>query len=400
MAGFEKSTGVVCIVPIRPARRITDTAPKNFGMFAKAVSMQGDLIHLELGMPVEDTPQHIKDATIAALQAGHVHYSDLQGLPELRCAIADKLREDDNIDVTADEIIVTNGLTQASFAAFMAFLDTRDDCLLLAPYYPQHITKAELAGATVTIAPLDAANGFAINRALIEPCITQDTRAIALINPCNPTGRVYSRAELQILADIAEEHDLLILADEVYAEITYDGAEHISIASLPGMKQRVITMRAFTKSHAMDGWRLGYLAADAALIGPLMKMTTSEVTHVNTFIQHGALAALTGNPAVLANMVARDRVRRDLVITRLNQMPGVTCAPVEGTIYAFPNITATGLSAQACADQLLTETGVVVEAGSFYGAAGEGHLRVCFGCAEVDVLQEAMDRMQRFFNAL
>jgi aspartate aminotransferase len=387
-------------MPIRPARRITETSPKNFGMFAKAVGMEGDLIHLELGMPAEDTPQHIKDATIDALQAGAVHYSDLQGLPELRAAIADKLQRQNNIDITADEVIVTNGLTQASFAAFMAFLDAGDECLLLAPYYPQHIGKAELAGAKVSIAPLDAAQGFAINRDLIEPHITPATRAIALINPCNPTGRVYTRAELQIIADLAQEHDLLVLSDEVYEEITYDGAQHISVASLPVMKTRTITMCAFTKAYAMDGWRLGYLAADGALIGPLMKMHTNEVTHVNTFIQHGALAALTGDPAVLRAMVDRDCARRDLVVQRLNQMPGVRCAPVEGTIYAFPDITATGLTAQDCAERLLAETGVVVEAGSFYGKGGEGHLRVCFGCAELDVLDEAMDRMQRFFNGL
>ncbi|SFS83935.1 aspartate aminotransferase [Sulfitobacter marinus] len=386
-------------MPIRPARRITDTSPKNFGMFAKAVGMSGDLIHLELGMPAEDTPQHIKDATIASLQAGDVHYSDLQGLPELRSALAEKLRNQNKLDVAADNVLITNGLTQGSFAAFMAFLDDGDEALLLAPYYPQHIGKAELAGAKVTIAPLDARNGFSINRALIEPHITPSTRVIALINPCNPTGRVYTRAELQIIADLAQEHDLLVISDEVYEEIIY-GETHISIASLPGMKERTISMFAFTKAYAMDGWRLGYVVADAALMGPLMKITTNEVTHVNTFIQHGALAAVTGDASVLAGMVARDRARRDLVVGRLNQMPGVTCAPVEGTIYAFPNIAATGLSAQTCADRLLEETGVVVEAGSFYGDAGEGHLRVCFGCAEIDVLTDAMDRMQRFFNAL
>mgnify|MGYP005989568509 FL=1 len=386
-------------MPIRPARRITGTSPKNFGMFAKAVGMSGDLIHLELGMPAEDTPQHIKDATIAALQGGAVHYSDLQGLPELRSALAQKLRDQNKLDVTADNVLITNGLTQGSFAAFMAFLDEGDEALLLAPYYPQHIGKAELAGAKVTIAPLDADNGFSINRSLIEPHITPATRVIALINPCNPTGRVYTHAELQIIADLAQEHDLLVISDEVYEEITY-GETHISIASLPGMKERTISMFAFTKAYAMDGWRLGYVVADAALMGPLMKITTNEVTHVNTFIQHGALAAVTGDASVLAGMVARDRARRDLVVGRLNQMPGVTCAPVEGTIYAFPNIAATGLSAQDCADRLLEETGVVVEAGSFYGDAGEGHLRVCFGCAEIDVLTDAMDRMQRFFNAL
>ena len=387
-------------MPIRPARRITQTSPKNFGMFAKAFGMPGDLIHLELGMPVEDTPQPIKDATIAALQAGQVHYSDLQGIPELREALAAKLRDRNGLDLTPDEVLVTNGLTHGSFAAFMAFIDDGDEVLLLAPYYPQHIGKAELAGGRVTVAPLDAANGFSINRALIEPHITPATRAIALVNPCNPTGRVYRRDELQVIADLAQEHNLLVLSDEVYEAITYDGATHLSIAALPGMKERTISMFAFTKSHAMDGWRLGYLAADKVLMGPLMKMTTSEVTHVNTFIQHGALAAITADPSLLAGMVARDAARRDLVVGRLNQMPGVSCAPVEGTIYAFPDISATGLSAQACADRLLAETGVVVEAGSFYGAAGEGHLRVCFGSAEEPVLTEAMDRMQRFFNSL
>ncbi|MGC1503854.1 MAG: aminotransferase class I/II-fold pyridoxal phosphate-dependent enzyme [Sulfitobacter sp.] len=387
-------------MPIRPARRITDTSPKNFGMFAKAIGMDGDLIHLELGMPAEDTPQHIKDATIAALQAGHVHYSDLRGIPELRSAIADKLRRQNGIHLTANEVIVTNGLTQASFAAFMAFLEEGDECLLLAPYYPQHVGKAELAGAKVTIAPLDAADRFSINRALIEPHITTATRAVALINPCNPTGRVYSGRELQTLAEIAQDNDLLVFSDEVYQDITYGGAPHTSIASLPGMKERTITMGAFTKSHAMDGWRLGYIAADASLIGPCMKITSNEVTHVNTFVQHGALAALSGDPAILSDMIERDRARRDLVVGRLNQMPTVHCAPVEGTIYAFPDISATGLTSQECADRLLYETGVVVEAGSFYGEAGEGHLRVCFGCAELPVLEEAMNRMQRFFNAL
>ncbi len=387
-------------MPIRPARRITQTAPKDFGMFARAAGRPGDLIHLELGMPAEDTPQHIKDATIAALQGGAVHYSDLQGLPELRAALAEKLNRRNRIAVGAHEVLVTNGLTQASFAAFMAFLDAGDEVLLLEPYYPQHLGKAELAGARVVTAPLDAADGFSIRRALIEPRITARTRALVLVNPCNPTGRVYRRDELQVIADLAQAHDLLVLSDEVYEEITYDGAEHVSIASLPGMKERTISMFAFTKAYAMDGWRLGYLAADAALIGPLMKVTTNEVTHVNTFIQAGALAAVTGPAEVLAGMVARDRARRDLVVARLNQMPGVTCAPVEGTIYAFPDISGTGLSAQAAAEALLERAGVVVEAGSFYGPAGAHHLRVCFGCAGLDRLEEAMDRMQRFFNGL
>jgi aspartate aminotransferase len=385
---------------MRPmARRITASRPKDFGMFARAAGRAGDLIHLELGMPVHDTPDHIKEATVAALRAGHVHYSDLQGLPALRAALAAKMAAQ-GVAVGPDEILVTNGLTQASFAAFMAWLDEGDEAILLDPFYPQHVGKIELAGARPVIAPLDARNGFSIDPDLIAPHITARTRVIALVNPCNPTGRVYTRAELQGLADLAIAHDLIVISDEVYQDITYDGARHIPIASLPGMRVRTITMGAFTKAYAMDGWRLGWLTADAAMMPGLMKVTTNEVTHVNTFIQYGALAALEGPPEVLEAMVADDRARRDLVVSRLNQMPGVTCAPVEGAIYAFPDIRATGLAAQELALRLMEEAGVVVEAGSFYGAQGEGHLRVCFGSQTAERLEVAMDRMSRFFNAL
>lgn len=384
----------------RFARRIIQTSAKDFGMFARAYGRPGDLIHLELGRPIEDTPTHIKEATIKALRAGHVHYSDLQGLPELRAALADKMTRENGTDYAAGEIIVTNGLTQASYAAIMALLDEGDEAILLAPYYPQHIGKIELAGAKAVIAPLDAANNFAIRRDLIEAHITPRTRMIVLINPCNPTGRVYTRAELQILADLAIEHDLTVVSDEVYERITYDGAEHVSVASLPGMRARTITMFAFTKAYAMDGWRLGWLAADESMIGALMKITTNEVTHVNTFIQHGALAAVTGPAEALEELVAGDLARRDLAVRRLNQMPGVICPAPQGTIYAFADIRATGLPAQRVAERLLDESGVVVEAGSFYGDAGEGHLRICFGSVSEARLNEAMDRMQGFFNAL
>lgn len=386
------------------ARRITQSSEKDFGMFARALALDTDpdapMIHLELGRPVDDTPAHIKQATIDAMLAGDVHYSDLQGLLPLRKALAQRFADRSGLDVGPDRIIVTNGLTQASFATFMALLDEGDEAILLAPYYPQHIGKIELAGAKTVIAPLDEKAGFAIRRDLIEPHINSRTRMIVLVNPCNPTGRVYSRAELQVLADLAIEHDLTVVTDEVYESIVFDDARHISIASLDGMAERTVTMQAFTKAYAMDGWRIGYLIAPEDYIAPLMKITTNEVTHVNTFIQHGALAAVEGPPDVLAGMIDGDRDRRDLVVGRLNQMPGVVCPLPEGTIYAFPNIAATGLTAQDAADRIMRETGVVVEAGSFYGAQGEHHLRICFGAQPASVLSEAMDRLQGFFNRL
>ena len=385
------------------ARRISETSKKSFGMYARAAAMGAagaDLIHLELGKPIHDTPQHIKEATVAALREGKVHYGDLQGEPAFREALAEKLRRFNRIDASPDEVLVTNGLTQASFAAFMALVDPGDEVILLEPYYPQHVGKIELAGGTCVMVPLDAENGFSIRGDWIEAAVTPRTKMIVLVNPCNPTGRVYTSEELQAVARVAIAHDLFVMSDEVYEYITFDRAEHVSIAALPGMRERTVSMFAFTKAYAMDGWRLGYAAADASLIPALMKITANEVTHVNTFIQYGGLAAVLEGEAAVEQMVADDRVKRDKVVQALNQMPGVRCALPEGTIYAFPDIRGTGRSSQALADALLDQARVVVEAGSFYGSAGEGHLRICFGSVTHDEIDEAMGRMSRFFNNL
>ncbi|WP_040853600.1 pyridoxal phosphate-dependent aminotransferase [Phyllobacterium sp. YR531] len=385
------------------AKRITESSKKSFGMYARAAAMKGnsdELIHMELGSPYADTPQPIKDAAIRSLLAGDVHYSHFQGLPKLRDALAEKLSRKNSIDYRPEEIVVTNGLTHASFAAFMAFLNPGDEVILLEPYYPQHIGKIELAGAKPVFATLDAASRFSLNPSLIEEKITPKTKMIVLINPCNPTGRVYSREELQGLADLAIKHDLLIVSDEVYEEILFDGAMHISIASLPGMRQRTVSMFAFTKSFAMDGWRIGYLTAPSNFIEGILKITMNDVTHVNTFIQEGAYAAVTGPVEMLHRLVEEDRIKRDIVVSRLNQMSGVTCDWPEGTIYAFPNVASLGIPSQELAEAILEKTGVVVEAGSFYGPIGEGYLRVCFGSQSAGRVSEAMDRLQRFFGEL
>ncbi|MGS1015836.1 pyridoxal phosphate-dependent aminotransferase [Allosphingosinicella humi] len=385
------------------AKRITETSKKSFGMFAKAAAMGAagaDLIHLELGRPVHDTPDHIKEATVRALREGKVHYGDLQGEPLFREALAEKLQSFNDIAATPGEVLVTNGLTQASFAAFMAIVDPGDEVILLEPYYPQHVGKIELAGGKVVTVPLDAADAFSIRADWIEAAVTERTKAIVLVNPCNPTGRIYGRDELAALARVAIAHDLFVISDEVYEYITFDGHRHISIASLPGMRERTLSMFAFTKAYAMDGWRLGYVAADATLIPGLLKITANEVTHVNTFIQYGGLAAVTGGDAAVLEMVEEDRARRDIMVRALNQMPGVRCASPEGTIYAFPDIRGTGRTSQDLADAILEEARVVVEAGSFYGPAGEGHLRLCFGSQTSDQIDEAMARLSRFFNTL
>lgn len=385
------------------AQRVTQGRKKSYGMYAKAASMAAagrDLIHMELGSPHADTPLPVKQATIDALMAGNVHYSHFQGLPKLRAALAEKLRDSNGLNVDASDIVVTNGLTHASFAAIMALIDPGDEVILLEPYYPQHLGKIELAGGKPVFAELDAANRFAIDPKRIEAKITRSTKMICLVNPCNPTGRVYSRAELQALADIAIRYDLVVIADEVYEEILFDGVAHISIASLPGMSERTVSMFAFTKSFAMDGWRIGYLTAPAAMIEGILKITTSDVTHVNTFIQEGAYTAIKGPAEILAQMVREDKAKRDIVVSRLNQMPGVVCDWPEGAIYAFPDVSRLGLPSQQLAELILEKANVVVEAGSFYGSAGEGHLRICFGSQSSERISEAMDRLQSFFGSL
>ncbi len=386
-----------------PAKRISESSPKSFGMFAKAMTLMAegkDVISLAVGMPYADTPQHIKDATKRALDAGKVHYSDFQGIPELRNALSEKVKSYNNIDVGAHEILVTNGLTHASYIAFMAAIDPGDEVILIEPYYPQHVNKVELAGGRVVIAPTDSADNFRLRADWVESKVTSATKMIVLVNPSNPTGRVYSYEELEGIARVAIKHDLIVVSDEVYDYILYDGQKHISIASLPGMRERTISMFAFTKAYAMDGWRLGYIAADAAMMPAFLKISTNDATHVNTFIQYGALAAVTGGLGCVEDIHVEDEKKRSLVLRALNQMPGVVCAPPEGTIYAFPNISRTGYSSTDLANAILEQTHVVVESGSFYGPSGEGHLRVCFGSESYERIEEAMQRLSGFFSSL
>ena len=385
-----------------PADRIVQSSAKSFGMYEEALPLmaQGvDVIHLEVGMPSFDTPAHIKEACKAALDSGMVHYGDFLGNEPFRRALAEKLAARNGIEAARNEILVTSGLTHGAYITCMAALDPGDEVMLLSPYYPQHINKIELAGGVVVTAPLDRTRDFALDGAAIRERLSPRTRMIILVNPANPTGRVYTREELQELADIAIEHDLLVMSDEVYEQIVFDGARHISVASLPGMWERTITHFAFTKAYAMDGWRMGYAAAPKRFIAAMLKISKNDIAHVNVFVQEGGRAAVSGSQEAVEEMVREDCRRRDLVVERMNAMPGVRCPAPEGSIYAFPDISGTGWDDADLARALLKETSVCVEEGSFYGQAGAGHLRVCFGAEPYERLAEAMDRMHAFFAA-
>lgn len=384
-----------------PADRISQSSPKSFGMYEKAMDLMAQgksVIHLEVGRPNFDTPLHIKEATKKALDDGIVHYGDFYGELKLREALSEKLFKYNKLDVSPDQILVTNGMTHAAYATFMAALDDGDEVILLEPYYPQHINKIELAGGRVVTAPLDRENGFQVDQTAIESRITNKTRMICLVNPANPTGRVFSLDELTIIADLAIKHDLLVISDEVYEQITYDGHQHISIASLPGMSDRTFSLFAYTKAFAMDGWRLGYAVCKKQFMPALMKITVNDVAHVNVFIQEGAYAAITGPQDCLAEMLQEDARRRELVCRRLNDIEGIVCPSPQGTIYAFPDVSAFGKPSLQIAEEILAQTHVVTEDGAFYGVTGEGHLRICFGAEPYEIIEQAMDRLQAYFE--
>jgi aspartate aminotransferase len=374
---------------------------KGFGMYetASALAADGaDIIRLEVGRPAFDTPDHIKVAAKQALDDGIVHYGDLQGALGLRQALSAKLARYNGLEYAPDEILVTNGLTQAAFATFMAGLNNNDEVIVLEPYYPQHNPKITLVGGRVLSVPLDKAAGFRLDADALARAITPATRMLVLINPANPVGTVYRRPELEAVAELARAHDLLVVTDEVYDYIVYDEAQHLSIAALPGMRERTITLGAFTKAYAMDGWRIGYAAGERRFIQELLRVTLNETTHPCVFAQEGAREAVAGPQDCVAEMVAEDRRRRNLVCKRLNAMPGVQCHVPDGSIYAFPDFSSYGLPSEDLAMALLKDVHVATEAGSFYGASGEGHLRICFGAASYERLDEAMDRIETFLT--
>lgn len=385
-----------------PAERMKSQESKSYGMVPIAYEMERsgmDVIHLALGRPSFDTPDHIKRAAIQALEDGHVHYDDVQGYFPLREAIAAKLVRLNQLPASADDVVVTVGLSQAAFATYAAMVDPGDEVIFLDPYYPQHLPRVTLMGGVPVLVPFDADDGWSMNPDLIETAITDRSVAITIVNPSNPVGRVFTRVELEAIADIAIRHDLIVISDEVYEAILFDGHRHISIASLPGMWERTVTLIAFTKAYAMDGWRIGYATAPRHLLEPIIQVVTSETTHPTLFAQHGALAAVAGDQQCVADMVGEDRIRRDYVVEHLSAMPGVECGVPEGTIYAFPDFSAAGRSSDDLVRDVLEVTGVALESGSFYGPSGEGYVRLCFGSQPLPRLVEGMDRLSTYMES-
>jgi len=365
---------------------------------ARALRQQGiDVIDLGGGDPDFPTPTHICQAAADAMFRGETHYVASAGIPELRRAIARKLQAENRIPVTPDEIIVTPGGKAALFVSILALVGPGDDVLMFDPGWVSYEPMVLMAGARCLHVPLLPEENYRITREAIEAVLTPQTRLMIVNSPNNPTGRVLTREEADAIVTVAQEHDIVVISDEIYEKIIYDGREHLSLAAFPGMAERTLTVNGFSKAYAMTGWRLGYVAGPALLIRQIMKVHSHSATCATSFAQWGGVAALEGPQDVIDAMVAAWDRRRRFVTERLNAIPGFRCPLPEGAFYAFPDVSGTGLSGQEVAQKLIEEAYVGVTPGDAFGASGSGCIRLSFATAD-ELLARALDRIANAFG--
>lgn len=377
------------------------TTAASFDMLArgKALEAQGrSIVHLGIGEPDFDTPAHIRHAATAALEAGFTHYGPAAGLPEFRKVIAAEWRRRRNLECEAANVVVTPGAKPILLFAMVALLEVGDEVLIPSPAFPNYGSIAALIGAKVVPVPLVPERGFDLDLDALRARITDRTRLLVLNTPHNPTGGVIPPATLAAVAELARKHDFVVLSDEIYSGMVYEGTSP-SIATLPGMAERTVVVDGFSKTYAMTGWRLGF----GIMAEPLAKHMAALMNNSNsctaTFVQKAGEAALLGPQAEVASMVDEFHVRRDLVVAGLNAIPGVCCGRPAGAFYAFPNIVVPGMTSAQLADRLLDEAGVVTLPGTAFGAEGEGYIRLSYANSQAQ-LSEGLRRIAAFLGAL
>ena len=356
----------------------------------KALAMEraGEkVLHFEIGRPDFDTPEYIKRAAEQALAEGKVHYTSNFGLMELRQAIADKLKRENNVDYTASEVLVTVGLSEAVFAVLATILEEGDEILVPDPVWLNYINVPNLLGAKAVTYGLTEETGFQMDMEEVKAKITPKTRAIVIITPNNPTGGVLSEDVLKELAGIAISNDLMVISDEVYERLVYDGAKHISIASLPGMKERTFTMNGMSKAYAMDGWRLGYVAAPEEYILAMNKFHQHNTTCAPNFVQVAAIAALNEEGDEVKEMVKEYQRRRDYAVKAINEIPGLHCECPKGAFYIFINCKSLNMKSADLSAYLLEEAKIALVPGDVFGPGGEGYLRMSFANSYENVVE-------------
>lgn len=350
-----------------------------------------DVIAMGRGDPDFRTPAHIAEAAKRAIDDDQTHYTHPAGMPALRDAIAAMLKRENDLDYTADEIIVTAGAQEAMMLCMLALIEDGDEVLIPSPRFTSYDTAVELCGGKCVSVPTFEKDDFALLPSEIEKRITPRTKILVLVTPNNPTGAVTPPSAIREIAAIAERHNLIVMSDEIYAKIIFEGSEHLSIASLPGMKERTITLNGFSKSYAMTGWRIGYMAAPKAFVRMLIEPRHTLSINAATPSQWAALAALTGPQDAVTEMFEAYRDRRAYMMTALDEV-GFTYGHPGGAFYIYVNVEKSGMAAPAFCELLLRETGVLLFPGTLFGDADDRYVRISL-LQPLDRMKEAMRRI-------
>jgi aspartate/methionine/tyrosine aminotransferase len=369
---------------------------------ARALEATGrSVIHLEIGEPDFDTPQHIKDAAARGLlEQSMTHYTAAEGIAPLRQAIADDVLRWKGIEATPEQVIVTPGAKPIMFYAMLALIDEGDEVIYPNPGFPIYESMARYVGGTPVAAPLREADDFRMDVDEVARLVTPRTKLLITNSPHNPTGSILTDADTRRLAELAVEHDLVVLADEIYARLQYEG-EPLSIATLPGMAERTITLDGFSKTFAMTGWRLGYGIVPEWLMPSFSRLVINSVSCTNAFAQFGAIEAMAGPQDAADAMRTEFIARRQLMVDGFNAIPGVSCVMPHGAFYTFPNVSSFGRSSNEIADHLLYDAGVCGLSGTAFGVHGEGHLRFSYAnsrenlAAALERIGESLAKLER-----
>ena len=362
-------------------------------MFNLAEQQGGDLVRLELGEPDFDTPEHIINAASEAAEGGATHYTHSAGMPELRGAIAEEMRSGEVELDPATQVLVTTGAIEAIYFALLTTVNTGEEVIVPTPAWSSYYTQAEALGIELVEVPMPADEGFSLSAGRIGEAITDRTSAIIINSPCNPTGRVYDPSAIRGVVDIASEHGVYVIADEVYENLAYEGKQR-SIRAIADNADHVLSAHSFSKTYAMTGWRVGWLTGPEPVIDAGAKLHQGTTSCASSVSQHVALAALRGTQNPTEGMREAFHERRDYVVDRIATLPSLSCPAPQGMFYVFLNVDALEGSSFEIATRLLREYGVVTAPGTGFGDAGSGYLRLSFANG-MDRLEVAFDRIEQ-----
>lgn len=372
---------------------------KVFGEVEKLRAQGKEIISLGIGEPDFDTPAHICEAMIEATRKGATHYTTNKGIVELREAIVEKLKVDNNLEYNIEEIICTVGVAEGVYIALSAFLDPGDEVLVPDPSWLNYSHVPRLNGAEPILYPLVAEHNFEIRVEELEKLVTEKTKMLVILDPSNPTGGVQRKEVLEKVAEFAIKHNLIVISDEIYEKLLYDNNEHFSIAAVPGMRERTIVLNGFAKSYAMTGWRLGYIAAPAALIPPMAKLHAYIVSNATSMVQYGGVAALKGTQEPMNQMIEEFTRRRDFMVKSINEINGLSCPAPGGAFYLFVDVKETGMDAEEFTNYLLHEAGVAVVPGTAFGQRATHEVRISYATS-MENLEKAVNNIKHAVEKL